>query len=349
MKEIVLIGSYCDTTEKLEALEKQIDDLKLLDLDVLVFGRYPLPPHIYKKCDYFIYDKSNPITTIRRSANYLLTFGKRIESIFDDYGYAALEQIIKSLGFAKSLNYDIAHWLVYDVDVTEFPKFRDLSLKKLKNHDVIYHKFYPEENIQSGVDGTSISFKVHTSYDKLKGVITKTFYEDLIRKNGFNSTAEDFTEECFRISEMATYLVNPKPNLPARIASTSSNGRVFGSVPKSSTKSLKYFKRCFIGRDCNTNQYVIWIDNLFKKVEEIEFQIKDNIIISKKVQMNSDGGIEIIIDKADMLKIISINGEKINELMDEKLDDKYYSKNLINNAPKLPSQVLPTFKQYQIK
>ena len=28
MKEIVLIGSYCDTQIKLDILEKQIDDLK---------------------------------------------------------------------------------------------------------------------------------------------------------------------------------------------------------------------------------------------------------------------------------------------------------------------------------
>ena len=71
MKEIALIGSYCNTKTKLDILENQIDSLKLLNLDILVFGRYPLPLHIQKKCDYFIFDKSNPILKDRALYNYL--------------------------------------------------------------------------------------------------------------------------------------------------------------------------------------------------------------------------------------------------------------------------------------
>jgi len=339
MKEIVLIGSYCDTQIKLDILEKQIDDLKLLNIDILVFGRYPLPPHIQKKCDYFIFDKSNPILEDRTLYDYLFSYGKEITYTFQDYGYAALEQIIKSLGFVNSLNYDIAHWLVYDVDVAEFYKFRDLSLKKLKNYDVLCHKFSPKENILSGIDGTSISFKIQTSYDKLKGIMTKTFYKDLINRKGNNFISEDFMEECFRVSEVATYIVNPKPNLPAILSSSTT--RKHGVLPRSAIKSSKYFKRCFIGWDTDINSCVIRIDNILKKFDKIELQIKDNMVINQNVEIDKNGGINIIIDRADMLKIISINREEINEVLDLGLDTKYYKMNTIKNAPRLPSQVLP--------
>ena len=42
MKEIVIFGSYCNTKDKLSALENSITQAKSLGLDVLVFGRYPM-------------------------------------------------------------------------------------------------------------------------------------------------------------------------------------------------------------------------------------------------------------------------------------------------------------------
>lgn len=329
MKEIVLIGSYCNTKIKLNTLEKQIDNLKLLNLDILVFGRYPLPQYIQEKCDYFIFDKSNPIIEDRVLYNYLFTHGKKINFIFQDYGYAALEQITKSLGFVKSLNYDIAYWLVYDVDTTEFPSFRELSLNKLKEHNAVCHQFLKSDNLPSGIDGTSVSFKVQTAYDKLKSTMTETFYRDLINRTHKTFISEDFMEECFRVSEMNHYMVTPKPSLPAVLSST--NNRKHGEV-NNFPKSSKYFKRCFIGWNIDIDKCVIWIDNIIQDINIIKLQIDDNKIINLNVEIDRNGGIETIIDKASMLKIISINGEVINELLDPELNDKYYELNIIQNA-----------------
>lgn len=330
MKEIALIGSYCNTKTKLDILENQIDSLKLLNLDILVFGRYPLPLHIQKKCDYFIFDKSNPILKDRALYNYLFTHGKKINFVFQDYGYAALEQITKSLGFVKSLNYDIAYWLVYDVDTTEFPSFRELSLDKLNEHNAVCHQFIPHsKGLPSGIDGTSISFKIQTAYDKLKSTMTETFYRDLISRTHKDFISEDFMEECFRVSEMNHYMVTPKPNLPAGLSST--NNRKHGEV-NNFPKSSKYFKRCFIGWNIDIDKCVIWIDNIIQNVNIIELQIGNDNIISKEVKADKNGGIEIIIDKASMLKIISINGNPINELLDSELDDRYYKLNIIQDA-----------------
>jgi hypothetical protein len=329
MKEIAIIGSYCNTDIKLNILEKQIDKLKLLDLDILVFGKYPLPSYLQKKCDYFIFDKSNPVIEDRVLYHYLYTHGKKINYIFKDYGYAALEQITKSLGFVKSLNYDIAYWLVYDVDVTEFSSFRNLSLKKLLEFDAVCSVFRRSNANCQGLDGTSVSFKVQTSYDKLKGNITKTFYKDLIDRKGNDFISEDFMEECFRIGEVNYYITEEK-NLPAVLSSTVN--RKLGEVGDEFPKTSKYFRRCFIGKDVYTNKYVIWIDNILQDVNNIKLQINDGFIVDKNVTKDINGGIEINIDKAHMLKIISINDEEINELLDPELNDEYYDVNIIQNS-----------------
>ena len=131
MKEIAIFGSYCNTKEKLQALENSITHAKALGLDVLVFGRYPIPESTQRMCDYWIYDKSNPILHDRALNHWFIAEDKYLSNWFMDYGYAALEQITKCLGFANNLDYEVAYWLVYDVDLTEFQSFREVCLDKL--------------------------------------------------------------------------------------------------------------------------------------------------------------------------------------------------------------------------
>ena len=279
MKEIVIFGSYCNTKEKLEALEKSITNAKALGLDVLVFGRYPIPEKTQRLCDYWIFDKSNPVMMDRVLEHWLAYAGKRMSNWFYDYGYAALEQITKSLGFVKSLNYDIAYWLVYDVDLTNFEPFRNTCLNTLITHDAVCHPFYPAfPGDGRGINGTSIGFKIHPSYDKLKGTITETFYRDLISRRD-NFISEDFMEECFRVSELNYYLLPENPQLHATLTST--GNRKHGDVPPEFKKCREYFLNCFIGTDTDKNCQVIYIFNLLRPINNITFQVNDYIVFEE--------------------------------------------------------------------
>jgi hypothetical protein len=57
MKKVVLISTFCDTPEKLEVLERNIDNVKTCGLDVIVISPFFLPESIQKKCDYFFLTK----------------------------------------------------------------------------------------------------------------------------------------------------------------------------------------------------------------------------------------------------------------------------------------------------
>ena len=330
MKEIVIFGSYCNTKEKLAVLEKSITDAKALNLDVLVFGRYPIPEKTQKLCDYWIFDKSNPVMLDRALNHWCATHGKYISNWFYDYGYAALEQIVKTLGFVKSLNYDIAYWLVYDVDLTNFQSFREVCLDKLQTYNVVCHNFYPvTPGPAKGIDGTSISFKIQIAYDKLKGTITETFYRDLIlRKDPFIS--EDFMEECFRISEINHYILPEKPNLPATLTST--GVRKHGDIPPEFKKTREYFLNFFVGWDENLNRQVAYIYNIIKPFSSILITTDDNFAIEiSPIVKNEYMGIEIDLHDAKKIIIEEIDGVKINETLDIELTELYWGLNKIKN------------------
>lgn len=329
MKEIVIFGSYCNTKDKLSALENSITQAKSLGLDVLVFGRYPIPESTQKMCDYWIYDKSNPIIHERSLNHWYVIENKYISNWFDDYGYAALEQITKSLGFVNNLGYETAYWLVYDVDLTEFQTFREISLNKLLNHQVVCHKFTPvAHQPEKGLDGTSIAFKINPSFNKLQGVMSKTFYRDLITRRD-NFISEDFMEECFKVSELDYHILETKPNLPATLTSTGM--RKHGDIPPDFPKTKQYFDHCNIGWDEDNNNVSVFIWGIKQPVEQIvfDFGVKHETLTlidptHTKWEFNLDY-------KPTKCEILEINNKPINEVLDPNLSDLYWNLFKIRN------------------
>ena len=329
MKEIAIFGSYCNTKEKLNALENSITKAKELGLDVLVFGRYPLPESTQKMCDYWIYDKSNPILKDRTLNHWFAYDTKYLSNWFQDYGYAALEQITKSLGFVNNLDYEIAYWLVYDVDLTEFQSFREVCLDKLKTHQVVCHKFTPvAHQPQKGIDGTSIGFKIQPSYTKLKGVITETFYRDLISRRD-NFISEDFMEECFRISELDYHILEQSPNLPATLTST--GVRKHGDIPPDFPKTKQYFDHCNVAWDENQDNVNVFIWGIKRPIEQIVFDFgveRETLTFIDSSHTKWEFNLDY---KPTKCEILEINKQPINEVLDPEFTDLYWELFKIRN------------------
>jgi len=99
MKKLALISSYCNTNKKLLTLKKNIDILKNLGLDILVFTPEVLPKKISDLCNHIIISEENP----QFDGHLVFNYHKEIKHtlIYKDYGYASLNQediksIIKS-------------------------------------------------------------------------------------------------------------------------------------------------------------------------------------------------------------------------------------------------------------
>ena len=125
MKKVALISTYCDTQEKLDVLEKNIDNIKKLAIDVIVISPIFLPQYIQTKCDYFFLTKDNPVLEWPQKAmqawKNILINGKSITitRVYADYGWAGLSQVKKLSELALALDYDYFYHMIYDLKFDE--------------------------------------------------------------------------------------------------------------------------------------------------------------------------------------------------------------------------------------
>jgi hypothetical protein len=125
MRKIALIGSYCDTEEKIQILKENIKKLKDLGLDILVISPLTLPSEIIESSDFVFFTKENPLLTwpVRDFTFWKTIYTPdgvvRIHRNVADYGWAGLYQIKKLSQIGLSYNYDIFYHLIYDLDIDE--------------------------------------------------------------------------------------------------------------------------------------------------------------------------------------------------------------------------------------
>lgn len=129
---LIIILCHCDTPEKLEILQSNINKLKTKEFSILLVSHIPIPFDIQKQVEYFIYDKDNPIFTLpfrgfRMWVDYPYKPNKtlRLQSHLPDYGWTVFNQYIKAGLFSLSLDYDYYSLINYDIKLTE-KIFKDL-------------------------------------------------------------------------------------------------------------------------------------------------------------------------------------------------------------------------------
>lgn len=172
-KELILITTYCPTTEKKEIL---IDLLKSIqkfrnDYDILVASHTPLDEFIFEYFDYFYYDKNNHLLSdieylqngwFSPKDNYVIwssyiTKGNTMKAIWD--------MLIPSIEIAKNLNYVKVHQIEYDSIITDDKELKNNS-KLLEEYDYI---IYSSENTHKLV-GAFQSFNLNAIIDEWKNI-----------------------------------------------------------------------------------------------------------------------------------------------------------------------------------
>lgn len=124
-KKVALISTFCDTQEKIDVLSKNIDNVRVFGLDVVVISPIVLPEKIQKKCDYYFQTKDNPILEWPVKGMFfwkdLVLADKmvKITRTITDYGWAGLMQIKTLSEIAISLNYDYYYHMIYDLKFDE--------------------------------------------------------------------------------------------------------------------------------------------------------------------------------------------------------------------------------------
>lgn len=122
---VVLISSYCDNTEKIDVLNKNIKLIKSLGLDVILHSPITLPNYITEECLIYHQTSINPILTwpekvmipwvIHEVNGCRITIGRSLI----DHGWAALYQVKKLSEIALTYRYDVYHHITYDLLITD--------------------------------------------------------------------------------------------------------------------------------------------------------------------------------------------------------------------------------------
>jgi hypothetical protein len=118
------------------------------------------------------------------------------------------------------------------------------------------------------------------------------------------------------------------------IASINSEGeRLNGAIPGEFSKTGYYFERCFIGTDKNKNCKIVYMSSVKEEIKEIVFNFGNDDAVFYDLLLDSHGATEIKIPDSSPKKFLikSINGNEINELLDDNLNDDYFRLNTIEN------------------
>jgi hypothetical protein len=120
MKKIALISSFCNTQDKLDVLLNNIEILKKLSVDVCLLTPFYIPKEIIELCDYVIISKENPIfrtNIVWKYYNYKISTKHTV--IYEDYGYASLNQIKRLFQFGSTLDYEVYYQMIYDLKIDD--------------------------------------------------------------------------------------------------------------------------------------------------------------------------------------------------------------------------------------
>jgi hypothetical protein len=153
MKEIVILSCWTSTEYREKALITIINQLKKLNKEILIASHYVVPDYIVNMVDYYIYDKTNTIHTMKTLDTYPCDYYFesdyfRLEAVNISHS-AALSRIFNiALNFVKSLDYDYFTILEGDADFDiEDLKKLDGIKSQLVNQDkkLFFFKLRPYE------------------------------------------------------------------------------------------------------------------------------------------------------------------------------------------------------------
>jgi autotransporter strand-loop-strand O-heptosyltransferase len=324
-EECFIILSHCDSKEKLDELNKSIDNLKQFKKDVLIYSTIPLPNKIQKKCNKYIFNTFNPIKNIEERAH---VFWKRhndikLASCFPDYGYAALNQLKESLNYAF-LNYKVAHILNYDVFFDQ--EFFNNHLGKLKqssngvhytltNNDrqtnMLFYSIKNNEKTKSLINDIN-----YTKYHNIGSGVPEGFLFSIFNKYVFSKYSELEFENSGKLYSTIRFHKGEPINRFDDNCKTNGFKYFFG-IREFAENSYDNFLHLFF-YDVNEKYNI----NVYLNDETFNFELKEDLLIKTNIKYNDVSNFKILIDKRKEIVIDK------NEFEIKNIIKKEYNKEL---------------------
>jgi len=196
MKEIFVIGFHQTKWGQLDLLESLCSKLKDENYEIMISTHTPIPDSVSNHCKFVILDRENPIYNywdlkplnlfsfysddFSIHSNYL-GFGR----VLGYYGVASTNLLRNSIRFLINSEYDIVHWIEYDVNFIKETEYEIYENLKSGNSSVFFN--YPEN--PHVICGSRFSFYVKHFNIKYLYMKNENMLENM---SNFNYYTESF-------------------------------------------------------------------------------------------------------------------------------------------------------------
>ena len=123
LKNLALIVAHCDTQEKTDVLNTNIDYLNQFNdkLDIILVSYLPVDEKIVSKVRYFIYDNENPIIKWPEKGIFVSeVYGEvELKNWTIDYGWCIANKIKMAGDLLRDKEYGGVYFMNYDVKLSE--------------------------------------------------------------------------------------------------------------------------------------------------------------------------------------------------------------------------------------
>jgi autotransporter strand-loop-strand O-heptosyltransferase len=122
--DVVVIGCWPDTEEKLTQLQTQIDTVKAAGFDVAISTHFPLPLSMYNQADYYVYDMHNELAPAGKGLVYWKRNGDKEEMRPAKNRYHAVAVLTTIRNAIRILygRYKRLHFIEFDIE-TDISKY----------------------------------------------------------------------------------------------------------------------------------------------------------------------------------------------------------------------------------
>ncbi len=221
-----LVAAYCDTKEKQEVLKNTLTSLKKYNKDIILFSHYPVEEEATDLTDYTLFDYSNPIMDFqdRSTIHWLKHKFYKLNTLYLDYGYAAVQQWKRGLTYAYELGYHTTYVLNYDLNITD--SIVNKTEKYLDWHDNVILDYGKVKMNDGGKYDPALhmswcALKLNPFIDKIKeinyddyaanvgfGVTENYMYQKLFSENSKIIPFKDWCEDVTTSIKMDTNFIN---------------------------------------------------------------------------------------------------------------------------------------------
>ena len=159
-----------------------IKNIKIQNFEICLITHTSTPQDIVDRCDYFIFDKKNPLTTepeiqyrnFYRNENYKIRFLSKKAKI---HFLAYYRLIFGGLQYLHSMGYEIVHSFDYDITFNSFDEIYD-NTEFLETYDLIAYKRKDDTKLTYfSINLNSINFEKMIYDDKIIFEKYKSFFQ----------------------------------------------------------------------------------------------------------------------------------------------------------------------------